>query len=135
MKLVVVREDYFEKPRGDPTAILETPNPPWQFILSTESQVRPVRSKTDRKKEFKTQQEIMSSKEAPYATMHDLPTYQEREKVGSAPWEKDQRPAPSSRGPHFEPCFYPSSQTAPFATNDNLPIPRQVQVLTLLPRP
>ncbi|BBN06262.1 hypothetical protein MPTK1_3g19650 [Marchantia polymorpha subsp. ruderalis] len=67
----------------------------------------------------------MSSKEAPYATMHDLPTYQEREKVGSAPWEKDQRPAPSSRGPHFEPCFYPSSQTAPFATNDNLPIPRQ----------
>ncbi|KAL2633935.1 hypothetical protein R1flu_005414 [Riccia fluitans] len=69
----------------------------------------------------------MSSKEAPYATLHDLPRYQEREKVGSAPWEKDQTPAPSSRGPHYEPSFYPSSKTAPFATNDNLPMPRQTR--------
>ncbi|KAL3693811.1 hypothetical protein R1sor_007462 [Riccia sorocarpa] len=70
---------------------------------------------------------MMSSKEAPYATLNDLPKYQEREKVGSAPWEKDQAPTPSSRGPSSEPAFCPSSRTAPFATNDNLPMPRQTR--------
>ncbi|CAM6102447.1 unnamed protein product [Calypogeia fissa] len=70
----------------------------------------------------------MSSKDAPYATMHDLPKYQEREKVGSAPWERDERPAHGHSSTRVEPHYFSSSQTAPFATSDNLPIPRQRMV-------
>ncbi|CAK9876300.1 unnamed protein product [Sphagnum jensenii] len=64
----------------------------------------------------------MSSTKAPYATLHDLPKFEKRSDVVSAPWLKDDI-APFNCGRGASPdCYIPSnSQTAPFATFHNQP--------------
>ena len=63
----------------------------------------------------------MSSDKAPYATLHDLPKYEKRGDVVSAPWMKDQAHIQSGRGTTNEPYVACNSQTAPFATFHNMP--------------
>ncbi|CAM6026540.1 unnamed protein product [Sphagnum balticum] len=64
----------------------------------------------------------MSSTKAPYATLHDLPKFEKRSDVVSAPWLKDDIvPFNCGRGASPD-CYIPSnSQTAPFATFHNQP--------------
>jgi hypothetical protein len=64
---------------------------------------------------------IMSSNNAPYATMHDLPKYEKRSDAAAAPWMKDQPQIHCGRGHDPELYVACNSQTAPFATFHNLP--------------
>jgi len=63
----------------------------------------------------------MSSTNAPYATLHDLPKYEKRADVVSAPWFKDQETVKCSRGHDPIPYIACNSTTAPFATFHNIP--------------
>jgi hypothetical protein len=77
----------------------------------------------------------MSSTKAPYATLHDLPKFEKRSDVVSAPWLKDDI-APFNCGRGASPdCYIPSnSQTAPFATFHNQPHHHEViGIPSLLP--
>ncbi|XP_024365951.1 uncharacterized protein [Physcomitrium patens] len=63
----------------------------------------------------------MSSTNAPYATLHDLPKWEKRADVGQAPWCQDQTAFKSSRGHDPLPYVACNSRTAPFATFHNIP--------------
>ncbi|XP_024372528.1 uncharacterized protein [Physcomitrium patens] len=63
----------------------------------------------------------MSSWNAPYATLHDLPKYEKRPDVAGAPWSRDQAAVKSSRGQDPLPYVTCNSRTAPFATFHNTP--------------
>ncbi|CAK9234226.1 unnamed protein product [Sphagnum troendelagicum] len=61
----------------------------------------------------------------PYATLSDLPRFEKRGHATSAPWMKEQATPHNSRGSNHEPYVPSNSQTAPFATFHNQPLPRQ----------
>jgi hypothetical protein len=69
----------------------------------------------------------------PYATLSDLPRFEKRGHATSAPWMKEQATPHSSRGSNHEPYVPSNSQTAPFATFHNQPLPRQVWILLWKP--
>ncbi len=70
----------------------------------------------------------MSSGTAPYATLSDLPRFEKRGKVTSAPWMKEQAVPHNGRAHNHEPYITCNSQTAPFATFHNQPLPLEVRV-------
>jgi hypothetical protein len=65
----------------------------------------------------------MSSGTAPYATLNDLPRFEKRGEVTSAPWMKEQPVPHNGRAHNHEPYITCNSQTAPFATFHNQPLP------------
>lgn len=69
----------------------------------------------------------------PYATLSDLPRFEKRGHTTSAPWMKEQATPHNSRGSNHEPYVPSNSQTAPFATFHNQPLPRQVWILLWKP--
>lgn len=77
--------------------------------------------------DFKVALHKMSSINAPYATLHDLPKYEKRADVVGAPWFKDQEAVKCSRGHDPIPYIACNSRTAPFATFHNIPETSEVQ--------
>lgn len=73
----------------------------------------------------------MSSTNAPYATLHDLPKYEKRADVVGAPWFKDQETVKCSRGHDPIPYITCNSRTAPFATFHNIPETSEVTTFTI----
>jgi hypothetical protein len=75
----------------------------------------------------------MSSRKAPFATLHDKTSYEPRREGTSAaaPWMKDQVSPNIGRATTVgSSCIASNSQTAPYATFHNQPLRRQVTQIT-----
>eukprot|EP00246_Nothoceros_aenigmaticus_P012799 TRINITY_DN4121_c0_g1_i2.p3 TRINITY_DN4121_c0_g1~~TRINITY_DN4121_c0_g1_i2.p3 ORF type:complete len:105 (+),score=14.37 TRINITY_DN4121_c0_g1_i2:120-434(+) len=73
----------------------------------------------------------MSWKSAPYATVRDSPTYQERSKSTAPPWGKDQSANVTVKGQQY----YTAAQSAPYGNTHNVPSPRSLTAVQKMVKP